>query len=86
MKEIIIIKTDSGQRIRTLLDREQIKYQIVYDDILADEKLSKEEIYRRDMWLANQDKERQREIKFWDKVQAQDDAKLNKDDDEWDWN
>ena len=86
MKEIIIIKTDSGQRIRALLDREQIKYQIVYDDILADEKLSKEEIYRRDMWLANQDKERQREIKFWDKVQAQDDAKLNKDDDEWDWN
>lgn len=63
MKEIIIIKTDSGQRIKNLLDREQINYQIVYDDVLAD-KLSEEEIYRRDMRLAKQDKDRQKEIKL----------------------
>lgn len=37
------------------------------------------------MRLANQDPERQKEIKFWDKIQVIDDAKLNKDDDEWDW-
>lgn len=48
-------------------------------------KLTEEEIYRRDMRLANQDPERQKEIKFWDKIQDIDDVKLNKDDDEWDW-
>jgi hypothetical protein len=64
MKEIIIIKTDSGQKIKTLLEKGQVNYQIVYDDILADEKLSEEEIYRRDMRLANQDKDRQKEIKL----------------------
>ena len=82
MKEIIIIKTDSGQKIKTLLDREQVNYQIVYDDFLADKRLSKEEIYRRDMRLANQDKERQKEIKFWDKIQDQDNAKLNSSEDD----
>ena len=87
MKEIIIIKTDSGQKIKTLLDREQVNYQIVYDDFLADKRLSEEEIYRRDMRLANQDKERQKEIKFWDKIQDQDNAKLNSsEDDDWEWN
>lgn len=64
MKEIIIIKTNSGQRIKSLSDREQVEYQIVYDDILADEKLSEEEIYRRDMRLAKQDKDRQKEVKL----------------------
>ena len=66
MKEIIIIKTDSGQRIKTLLNREQVNYQIVYDDVLADKDLTteEEEIYRRDMRLANKDKDRQEEVKL----------------------
>jgi len=66
MKELIIIKTDSGQRIKTLLDREQVNYQIVYDDVLADKDLTaeEEEIYRRDMRLANKDKDRQEEVKL----------------------
>jgi len=59
-----------------------VNYQIVYDDFLADKRLSKEEIYRRDMRLANQDKERQKEIKFWDKIQDQDNAKLNSSEDD----
>jgi hypothetical protein len=44
MKELIIIKTDSGQKIKSILDREQVNYQIVYDDFLADKELSEEEI------------------------------------------
>ena len=64
MKEIIIIKTDSGQKIKTLLNQEKINYQIVYDDFLADKELSEEEIYRRDMRLAKQDKDRQKEVEL----------------------
>lgn len=66
MKEILLIKTDSGQKIKTLLDREQVNYQIVYDDVLVDKDLTaeEEEIYRRDMRLANKDKDRQKEVKL----------------------
>ncbi|MCE8162861.1 MAG: hypothetical protein I3273_01155 [Candidatus Moeniiplasma glomeromycotorum] len=85
MKEILIIKTVEAEKIKRLLDKGGANYQLVYDDILYDRDLTEEEIYRRDMRLANQDKERRKEIKFWDKIQAIDDAKLNKDDDEWDW-
>jgi hypothetical protein len=64
MKELIIIKTNESERIRNFLNRENIDYQIVCDEILYDKNLTEEEIYRRDMRLANQDKERQKEIKF----------------------
>lgn len=85
MKGILLIRTSESERIKSVLDREHIDYQLVYDDDL-DKGLTQEEIYRRDMRLANQDPERQREIKFWDKIQDQDNAKLNnKADDEWDW-
>ena len=82
MKEILIIKTAEAKKIKQVLEREHINYQIVYDDILAEKDLAKEEIYRRDMRLANQDKERQKEIKFWDKIQGQDNAKLNSSEDD----
>ncbi|CAG8489707.1 13538_t:CDS:2 [Gigaspora margarita] len=70
MKEILLIKTSESEKIRNILNREHIDYQIIYDDILQDKDLTEEEIYRRDMRLANQDPERQKEIKFWDKIQA----------------
>ena len=85
MTELIIIKTSESEKIKNILEREHINYQIVYGDNL-DQGLTKEEIYRRDMRLANQDRGRQKEIKFWDKIQDWDNAKLNKDDNEWDWN
>ena len=88
MKEILIIKTSESEKIKNLLDQEKINYQIVYDDFLADEKSNEEEeIYRRDMRLARQDKDHQKEIKLWDKIQSQDNAKLKtNDDNDWDWN
>ena len=86
MKKMLIIKTDEGDKTLSLLNREQVSYQVVYNDDL-DKGLTEEEIYRRDMRLANQDKERQKEIKLWDKIQNQDNSKLNSSkDDEWDWN
>ena len=85
MKEILLIKTAEAEKIKSVLDREHINYQIVYDEVL-DQGLTKEEIWRRDARLAAQDKERNKEIAEWDKIQAQDDAKLNKNDDDWDWN
>jgi hypothetical protein len=85
MKGILLIKTSESERIKSVLNREHIDYQLVYDDDL-DKGLTQEEIYRRDMRLANQDPERQREIKFWDRVQDQDNTKLNSNDnDDWDW-
>jgi len=68
MKEILLIKTDEGQKIKNVLEREHINYQIVYDDILQDKDLTEEEIWRRDARLANQDKELNKEIKEWDKI------------------
>lgn len=86
MKKMLIIKTDEGEKALSLLNREQVSYQVVYNDDL-DKGLTEEEIYRRDMRLANQDKEQQKEINFWDKIQGQDNTKLNNNnDDEWDWN
>jgi hypothetical protein len=79
MKGILLIKTSESERIKSVLNREHIDYQLVYDDDL-DKGLTQEEIYRRDMRLANQDPERQREIKFWDRVQDQDNTKLNSND------
>ena len=68
MKEILLIKTDEGQKIKNVLEREHINYQIVYDDILQDKDLTEEEIWRRDARLANQDEELNKEIKEWDKI------------------
>ena len=85
MKEILLIKTSESEKIKSLLDREHVNYQVIYDDILQDKDLTEEEIWRRDARLAAQDKERNKEIAEWDKIQAQDDAKLNKNDNDWDW-
>ena len=86
MEAILLIKTSERERIKSLLSKERINYQVIYDEFVADGDLTEEEIYRRDMRLANQDQERQKEIEFWDKIQAQDNAKLNDNDDDWDWN
>ena len=67
MKEILLIKTSESEKIKNLLNREHINYQIVYGDNL-DQGLTKEEIWRRDARLANQDEELNKEIKEWDKI------------------
>jgi len=75
MKEIIIIETQNGKKIKDFLEQEYENYRVYQ------EAESEEEIYRRDIRLAKQDKDRQKEIKFWDKIQDQDNAKLKTNDD-----
>ncbi|MCE8162867.1 MAG: hypothetical protein I3273_01125 [Candidatus Moeniiplasma glomeromycotorum] len=82
MKEILIIKTSESEKIRNFLNRENIDYQLVYDDILYDRDLTEEEIYRRDMRLANQDQQRNKEIAEWDAISDEDDWEEIKED-EW---
>ena len=44
MKEILLIKTSESEKIKNVLDREHINYQIVYGDILYDKGLKEEEV------------------------------------------
>ncbi|CAG8581291.1 41290_t:CDS:2 [Gigaspora margarita] len=77
--EILLIKTSESEKIKSLLDQNKTDYEIVYKETID---LTEEEIWRRDTRLAAQDKERNKEIAEWDRIQAQDDAKLNKNDDD----
>jgi predicted transcriptional regulator len=65
MKEILLIKTSESKKIKSLLDKSNTDYEIVYKDIIN---LTEEEIWRRDARLANQDKELNKEITEWDKI------------------
>ena len=65
MKEILLIKTDNSQKIKFLLDENNANYEIVYKDTVD---LTEEETWRQDARLAAQDKERERELKAWDKI------------------
>jgi len=65
MKEILLIKTDNSQKLKSLLDENNTNYEIVYRDTVN---LTEEEIWRQDARLASQDKERKKELKSWDKI------------------
>lgn len=83
MKEIILIKTSEGEKIKSLLNEKGINYSVIYDDILYDKNLNEEEIWRRDMRLANQDEKRNREIAEWDQVSDEDDWESINNDQNW---
>jgi hypothetical protein len=65
MKEILIIKTSESEKIKSLLDQNKTDYEIVYKDTVE---LTEEEIWRRDILLANKDKARNKEIAEWNKI------------------
>ena len=65
MKEIIIIKTSESEKIKSLLDQNKTDYEIVYRDTIN---LTEEEIWKRDILLANKDETRKKEIAEWDKI------------------
>jgi hypothetical protein len=46
MTELVIIKTDSIEKLKTVLDKNHIKHEIVYNEILADKKTSKKDKLR----------------------------------------
>ena len=65
MKEILLIKTSESEKIKTLLDKNKTDYEIVYKDTIN---LTEEEIWRRDILLANKDEARNKEIAEWNKI------------------
>ena len=65
MKGILLIKTGESEKIKTLLDQNITDYEIVYEDAVN---LTEEEIWKRDILLANKDKDRNKEIAEWDKI------------------
>ena len=83
MREIILIKTSEGEKIKSLLNEKGINYFVIYDDILYDKNLKEEEIWRRDIRLANQDEKRSREIAEWDQISDEDDWESINNDQNW---
>ena len=82
MREIIIIKTDNSEKLKSLLENSQINYSVIYDDILTD---NEEEIWRRDIRLANKDELRNKEIAELDEISDEDDLEnLSPNDENWD--
>lgn len=65
MKEILLIKTSESEKIKSLLDKNNTDYEIVYKDTVE---LTEEEIWRRDILLANKDEARDKEIAEWNKI------------------
>lgn len=65
MREIVIIKTDNSEKLKNVLEEGKINYRVIYDDVLAD---NEEEIWKRDILLANKDEARKKEISEWDKI------------------
>ncbi|MCE8167809.1 MAG: hypothetical protein I3273_04340 [Candidatus Moeniiplasma glomeromycotorum] len=65
MTELIIIKTSESEKIKSLLDQNRTDYQIVYQQTIS---LTEEEIWKRDILLANQDEVRNKEIAEWKKI------------------
>ena len=65
MKELLIIKTSESEKIKSLLDQNKTDYEIVYKDTIN---LTEEEIWCRDILLANKDEQRNKEIAEWNKI------------------
>jgi cupin superfamily acireductone dioxygenase involved in methionine salvage len=72
MKEILIIKTDQGEKIKSFLNKEGVFYETYQDPHNSE----KENIFA-NYDQAIKDQEREQELSLWDNVDL--DEKLNKD-------
>ena len=68
MKEIIIIETQQGEKIKSLLGREKISYQIIYDQLIS----TNEENIFTSYNKALKDKEREREAQELENAEEED--------------
>jgi len=74
MKEIIIVETENGEKIKRFLDREHETYKVYNED----------EKWRQDIQLANQDEIRNKEIAEWDAISDEDEwDNLTNNDESW---
>jgi len=60
MKEIIIIETQNGKKIKQFLEQEHENYKVYYEN--------EEDYWRQAVRVASQDKQRNKEIAAWDKI------------------
>lgn len=84
MTELVIIKTASTEKLKTVLAKNHIKHEIVYNETLTDKKSSKKDKLReyiekksKENIFANygeaiKDKEREKEAKEWDEMEVAD--------------
>ena len=60
MKQIIIIETQQGEKIKKYLEQEHENYKVYYEN--------EEDYWRQAVRAASQDKQRNKEIAAWDKI------------------
>ena len=60
MKEIIIIETQNGKKVKEFLEKEHENYKVYYEN--------EEDYWRQAVRAASQDKQRNKEIAAWDKI------------------
>ena len=73
MTKLLIIKTEKSAEIKALLNQKHINYQVIVDETIQDHNLTEEEVWRCDIRLANQDKQRNKVISELDAVSDEDD-------------
>lgn len=60
MKEIIIVETQNGEKIKHFLEKEHENYKVYYEN--------EEDHWRQAVRTASQDEQRNKEIAAWDKI------------------
>jgi len=69
MKELIIIETQQGEKIKSLLNKEKVNYQIIYDELIPTS--HQESIFAR-YGEVLKDKEREKEAKELENSEEED--------------
>jgi len=91
MTELLIIKTANANKLKTVLTKNHIEHEIIYNQILVDKKpsskkdklreyiemKSKEDIFA-NYGEAIKDKEREKEIALWEQADEEDEEELSK--------
>ena len=60
MKEIIIVETENGEKVKNYLEKEHENYKVYYEN--------EEDYWRQAVRSASQDEQRNKEIVAWDKI------------------
>jgi len=90
MTELIIIKTANAEKVKSILAKNHIEYEIIYSELLTSQKPSKKDKLRENIEkkskeniFANygeaiKDKEREKEIALWEQADEEDEEELSK--------
>jgi ribosomal protein L14E/L6E/L27E len=62
MKEIIIVETQNGEKVKNYLEKEHENYKVYYEN--------EEDYWRQAVRAASQDEQRNKEITAWDKISS----------------